>query len=214
MTNTRAAIVTAALLLLTSIQAHAEAESPWLIRLRALAIDPEHGSDAIPALGVPSDAIRVERKWTPELDISYFFTRNLSAELVLAYTTLNAKVTSSAVGAFKAGDLKALPPTLTVQWHFMPESTLRPYVGAGANYTRISKVNLSVPALALPLDVERSSFGAALQAGIDVSVGGNWLINVDVKKVWLDLDLKAGGQKVSQLSLDPWLFGIGIGRRF
>jgi outer membrane protein len=71
-----------------------------------------------------------------------------------------------------------------------------------------------VPALGLPLDVERSSFGAALQAGIDVSLRGNWLVNVDVKKVWLDLDLKAGGQKVSQLSLDPWLFGIGVGRRF
>lgn len=40
-------------------------------------------SFAIPALAVPADAITVNDKWLPEVDISYFFTPNIATELVL-----------------------------------------------------------------------------------------------------------------------------------
>lgn len=191
---------------------HAQ-ESPWMVRVRALHIDPAHHSDPVPALAVPADAIRVESRWVPELDISYFFSKQLAAELVLAFTKLDARVSDSAVGAFDAGSFKALPPTLTLQWHFQPDGQFQPYVGAGLNYTRLSSVKLG-NGVTGPLTLERDNLGPALQAGLDVALGGAWFLNVDAKKVWIRTDLKSAGTTLSTLKVDPWLLGVGLGYRF
>ena len=201
----------ACLLVNPAVQAQ---EGPLMVRGRLLLIDPVHNSSSIGALAVPPDAIQVKKRWVPELDFTYFLSKNLAAELVLAYTKLDVRVTSSAVGAFDAGSFYALPPTLTLQWHFLPDGDIRPYVGAGINYTRISKVRLSVPAVT-PLDLERNSVGLAVQAGLDVKLRGPWYLNLDVKKVQIRADLKDGaGAKLSTVKADPWLFGAGMGYRF
>ena len=184
-----------------------------MIRVRALYIDPAHHSGPIPALAVPSNAIRVENRWAPELDISYFFSKQLAAELVLAFTKLDARVSRSAVGAFDAGSFKALPPTLTLQWHFLPDAQFRPYVGAGLNYTRLSDMKLG-NGVTGPLKLERSSVGPALQAGIDIALGGAWFLNFDAKKVWIQTGLKSNGTTLSTLKVNPWLLGVGLGYRF
>ncbi len=63
-----------------------------------------------------------------------------------------------------------------------------------------------------------NSFGYALQAGVDVAISGPWSLNIDVKKIWLDTDVKAtlanGALVKSDVNLDPWIFGIGVGYRF
>lgn len=184
-----------------------------MVRARALNIHPANKSDAVPALAVPTDAIRVNSRWVPELDITYFFGKELAAELVLAFTKLDAKVTSSAVGAFDAGSFKALPPTLTMQWHFLSDGPIRPYLGGGLNYTRLSNVALGNTVTG-PLELERDSVGPALQAGVDFDLGGLWSLNLDVKKVWIRTDLKSGGATLSTLKVDPWLLGVGLGYRF
>lgn len=193
---------------LSAFQAHG-AEGPWMVRLRAVDLNMENESKPIPALGVPSDVIHVEDKIIPEVDISYFFTKNLATELILTYPQKH-EVTISGT---KIGTFKHLPPTLTLQYHFLPDSAFRPYVGVGINYTRISSVNLSVPGVG-KLDLERDSWGGALQVGFDYRLTNNLFLNVDVKKIYLDADLKAGGTKVSKLTLDPLAIGIGIGWRF
>jgi len=195
--------------------AQQSAEGNWMVRLRALYIDPANNSDAIPTLAVPSDAIEVSDKWIPDVNISYFFTRNLAAELVLTYPQRHTvKVTSSALGAFDAGSFKHLPPTLTLQWHFNPEGTFRPYVGAGINYTLLSNDNLSVPT-GTGLHLENDSFGAAVQAGIDYKLSKSLYLNFDVKKVYIRSDVTDDtGAKLSRVEVDPVLVGIGIGYRF
>ncbi|MBI2312255.1 MAG: OmpW family protein [Betaproteobacteria bacterium] len=187
----------------------------WLLRVRAVNLDMENKSEAIPALAVPADAIQVSDKVIPEVDISYFFTRNIAAELVLTVPQKHdVDVTASAIGSFKAGSFKHLPPTLTLQYHFLPDGQFRPYVGAGINYTRISSVSLAVPGVT-PLQLDDDSFGAALQAGVDVALGKNVYLNFDVKKIYIDSDVKDGtGAKVSRVKLDPLAIGIGLGWKF
>ena len=182
-----------------------------MVRVRAVNLDPANDSDAIPALGVPSDAIHVEDKVIPEIDFTYFLTRNIAAELVLTYPQKH----DVTLAGTKIGSFKHLPPTLTLQYHFQPDAQFRPYVGAGVNYTRLSSVNLAVPGVG-ELDLENDSIGGALQAGFDVKLNQNWFFNVDIKKVWIssDVTLKATGAKVSAVNVDPVLIGIGLGYRF
>jgi len=186
-------------------------EGPWLVRARAVRLHMADQSEAIPSLGVPSDAIQANDKTIPEIDITYFFTKNIAAELIL---TVPQKQDVTLSGA-KIGTFKHLPPTLTVQYHFLPDGMVRPYVGAGVNYTRISSVALNVPGVG-DLDLESSSLGGALQVGVDVKVADNLFVNLDVKKVWISSDvmLKSTGAKVSSVTLDPIAFSVGIGYRF
>ncbi|WP_075259003.1 OmpW/AlkL family protein [Herbaspirillum camelliae] len=182
-----------------------EAQSPWLVRVRAVNLSPENKSDPINGQGA-SDLITINSKTIPEVDISYFFTKNIAAELVLTYPQeQDVRLNGSKIGTFKH-----LPPSLLVQYHFMPDSAFSPYVGAGINYTRISSVNISGG-----LQLDNSSFGGALQIGADYKINKNWLINFDIKKVQISSDVKtAAGTKISSVKIDPWLIGVGVGYRF
>ena len=91
------------------------------------------------------------------------------------------------------GSVNALPPTLTAQWHFNPDQTFDPYVGAGINYTIMLDRNLKVARGALAgskIKIDSDSWGYALQAGFDINLKDGWLINADVKYIIMDTDVK------------------------
>ena len=188
--------------------AHAQSqvqESPWLARVRAVHIDPADKSDPIGGIGA-SDRLHVGDKWIPEVDISYYFTPHWALELIL---TVPQKHTVSLDGA-AIGTFKHLPPTLTAQYHFLPGATIDPYVGAGVNYTLMSKVRLLDGAARL----EHDSVGLALQVGADFRIDARWSFNVDLKKVQIRSDVDIGGARASRVKVDPLLLGVGLGYRF
>lgn len=196
------AIATAAAALLCSLPgtaalAQAAAPGPWLVRVRAVHLDSANG-DSTPL------ALSINNKWLPELDISYFFTPHIAAELVL---TVPQKQTLSAGGA-AIGSFKHLPPSLLLQYHF-PLNGFKPYVGAGLNYTRLSAIDLPAG-----VSVDRNSFGPALQAGVDIPLSGNLVLNFDVKKAYIRTDVSAGGAGIGTFKVDPLMFGVGLGWRF
>ncbi|MHB1244836.1 MAG: OmpW/AlkL family protein [Sulfuriferula sp.] len=173
------------------------ADGNWLVRVRAIQINPATHSSPLAGVDVDSQIV-------PELDFSYFFSKHLATELILG--TARHKVTLNGVSL---GKVNHLPPTLTLQWHFAPDSKIRPYVGAGINYTRFYNVDLA------GLDVDRNSFGGALQAGVDIAVSDNGYINLDVKKVYISTKVKTtAGQYVTDLDIDPVIIGVGYGWRF
>lgn len=191
-------LAVAVLCALTSGAALAQqSEGPWMVRARAVHLDSAN-KDSTP-LG-----LTVNNKTIPEVDVSYFFTPNVAAELIL---TVPQKHTLRA-GGVAIGSLKHLPPTLLAQYHFNLNG-FKPYVGAGLNYTRFSSVK--APA---GVDIDRNSFGAALQVGVDISLQKNLYLNFDVKKVFIKTDVTAGGAKLGTFKVDPVLVGVGLGWRF
>ena len=187
-------------------QAALAQENPWLVRLRAVSLDPANKSDPIGGVGA-SDRLTVNSKVIPEFDISYFFTPNWATELVLTYPQKQ----DVSLDGTKIGSFKHLPPTLTLQYHFTPESMFSPYVGAGINYTRFSDVSL----LNGGATMESHSIGGALQAGVDIKLDKSWSLNIDVKKVQIRSDIiAASGARLSNAQVDPWLVGVGVGYRF
>ncbi|GAB7548590.1 OmpW/AlkL family protein [Cupriavidus sp. CuC1] len=182
-----------------------DAQGNWMVRLRGTYLDMAGKSDPIGGVGA-SDRITVNNKWIPELDVTYFFTPHIAAELVLTVPQKqNVYLDGNKIGSFTH-----LPPTLLVQYHFMPNGTFRPYVGAGLNFTRIWGADIASNSLTL----DSWSVAPALQVGMDYKLTKNWFLNADIKKVWLSSDVKAAGVKVSNVSLDPWLFSMGVGYRF
>lgn len=214
---------------------HAEA-GDWVVRARAVNVAPNEdsklGQTVDDLLGfaamTPSAELHVSDKVIPELDISYYFTKNIAAELILAVGTRhNVNIqgdSAGVVGNQALGSVNLLPPTLTAQWHFNPDQMFDPYVGAGINYTIMLDRNLKGSTGAIAgnkIKIESDSWGPALQAGFDINLKDGWLINADVKYVWLDTDVKLKGavtgnawRKIDSLDINPWVVGIGIGKKF
>lgn len=218
--------------LLPAFSAHAE-QGDWVVRLRATNISPNESSDLGKyvnknvAAGAMSNGaeLKVDSNTIPELDISYYFTKNIAAELILALGSKHdvsvSKEPGNTVPNQKLGSIDALPPTLTLQWHFNPDQTFDPYLGAGINATFMldRKLELSAGPLAgTNIKIERNSIGPALQAGMDINLKDGWLLNADVKYLWLDTDVKLstnnGWTKIDSLDVNPWVVSVGFGKRF
>ncbi len=187
-----------------SAQAQAQ-DGPYMVRVRATRLAMNTSSEAG---ALPANAIDVNSKWIPELDLSYFFTKNIAAELVLTIPqSQDVSVSGNKIGTFKH-----LPPTLLAQWHFDGLGPFKPYVGAGLNYTAIWGNEMSVGGT--PVTLDKRSFGPAVQIGADYKLNGPWWLNVDVKKIWISSDVYLGGTKISNVKLDPWALSVGVGYRF
>ena len=202
------AAVTAAIAIATLGATAAQAQTqdgPWLVRARAVQLNPADKSAPVGGAGA-SDRISVSDKTIPEIDISYFFTPNLAAELVLTYPQKHDVM----LDGVKIGTFKHLPPSLLGQYHFDPVGKFSPYLGAGVNYTRISQVHLLNGAGGL----ENHSVGLALQAGVDFKIDRNWSVNVDVKRINIRSDVTIAGKLASAVKVDPVLLAVGVGYRF
>ena len=206
-------------LLVSSVlsSAHAQEEkSPWLVRVRVLGVFPDDSSDAISVIGGEAE---VDDSVTADLDISYFLTDNIAAELTLAVTKHDVEADNTAVGDIDLGDVWLLPPALTLQYHFIPDARFRPYVGAVVNYTVFFGEDEGPAADDIDYDDE---FGFVLQAGFDWGLNDHWAINVDVKRIWLSTDVEVDAQTAlgpgaivdTEVDIDPWLIGVGLGYRF
>lgn len=194
-------LAVAALCAMTSGAAFAQqSESPWMVRVRAVNIDSADKDST--GLG-----LSLSNKTIPEVDISYFFTPNFAAELILTYPQKHDLRSNGA----KIGTLKHLPPSLLAQYHFTNFGAFKPYVGAGVNYTRFSSAHILDGAAT----IDKDSWGGALQIGFDYMLDKNWSINFDVKKVYIKTDVYVGGAKVpGSFKVDPVLVGVGVGYRF
>ena len=197
------------------ILAHAEA-GDWVVRARVVNISPDENSKLDQTIG---SKLTVDSNTIPELDISYYFTKNIAAELILALGSRHdVNIDARPNAGAKLGSINLLPPTLTAQWHFNPDQTFDPYLGAGINYTRAMDNNLNLGATAIKTD--RNMFGLVAQAGIDINLKDGWLINADVKYIDMNTDVKVslGGTspwtKIDSLDINPWVFGVGIGKKF
>jgi outer membrane protein len=208
-----------------AMPAHAQQEETGiaagdvLVRLRGILVAPTEKAGPITP-GVPSGSVKVDNGYMPELDFTYMATDHIGAELILSTTKHNIQGAGAIAGLGKVADTWALPPTLTLQYHFLPKGHVRPYVGAGVNYTifHSSSASDSLNAALGPTKVKLDdSFGYALQAGIDVDITKKVFLNLDVK--FIDIDTTArlttgGSVNKVNVSLDPFVFGAGVGVRF
>lgn len=174
----------------------------WILRARAVGVVPQESSDMNIAAKV-----KVDNSIVPELDLTYFFTPNIAAEVIAAVTPHDIKTNTGV----DAGDVWLLPPTLTLQYHFTQLQQVKPYLGAGINYTHF--FNEDGGALnAVEYD---DSFGAVLQAGMNIPVQDNWHVNLDVKKVFINTTAKFSPSGIrADVDIDPWLIGVGVGYKF
>ncbi|MDN4017397.1 OmpW/AlkL family protein [Zwartia panacis] len=201
-----AALVSVGMLSVASVQAQTADPGSFMVRARAVYLGFENGqSGGLPIGG--NTKVTAQSLWIPEVDFTYFFTKNIAAELVLTYPQdININV-----GGTKAGTISALPPSLLLQYHFTDMGAFKPYVGVGLNYTIFTKRDNILDGAA---KVSSSSVGAVGQVGFDYMLDKNWGLNVDLKYIQMSTKVYVQGDKVGTVNLNPLSVGMGVSYRF
>ncbi|CAN5830896.1 outer membrane beta-barrel protein [soil metagenome] len=191
-----------------------------LLRVRGILVAPTEKTSGIRPT-FPTEHASVNNSVMPEVDVTWMATDSIGFELIAATTKHSASGTSGTTGGVgKLASTWVLPPTLTAQYHFNSAGAVRPYVGAGINYTIFysEKASSGLKSAVGPTSVHMSdSVGWAAQAGIDVDITPKFFLNLDVK--YIDMDTTAtlrttaiGTQKL-RVHLDPVVVGVGVGFR-
>ena len=191
-----------------------------LLRVRGILVAPTEKTSGIRPT-FPTEHASVNNSVMPEVDVTWMATDSIGFELIAATTKHSASGTSGTTGGIgKLASTWVLPPTLTAQYHFNSAGAVRPYVGAGINYTIFysEKASSGLKSAVGPTKVRLSdSVGWAAQAGIDVDITPKFFLNLDVK--YIDMDTTAtlrttaiGTQKL-RVHLDPVVVGVGVGFR-
>ena len=218
----RSLLLGAGLLMVTGETAMA-AQGDWLVRLRGIVVAPtEDASGITPDLTAGS--VEVDNAIVPELDFTYFLTDNIAAELILATSPHDISGTGAIEGLGEIADTMVLPPTLTLQYHFMPDGAFSPYVGVGVNYTIFYSEDPKDSLVGVLGETDVSlddSVGVAFQAGVDIPINDRWFLNADVKYIQIDTEatLTSVNEGVTtvrevEVDLDPIVAGVGVGFRF
>ncbi len=194
----------------------------WQVRLRGVGVVPDESAK----IDIIGGDVNVSTAFIPELDFTYFFTKNVSAELILGTTKHDVHTVASDISAVGGptsynvdlGSVYLLPPTLTAQYHFIIADVFRPYIGAGVNYTIFYNADAGKVVKGIKYD---NAFGYAFQGGFDLMVSDKYFINIDCKKLILNTKVKvdasnlaAGLSIPADVDLNPWLVGFGVGMKF
>jgi outer membrane protein len=219
-----------ALCLFCGLNTFGQEKNEWDIRLRAIGILPQESAK----IGVIGGDVNISNAYVPELDITYFFAKNFSAELILGTSKHKVKTQGSnltAIGGSSSADVNLgkawlLPPTLTLQYHLPTGTAFKPYVGAGANYTIFYNADKGPVVQAIDY---QNKFSFAAQAGIDYDISKNVFLNIDVKKLFLNTRATVNAANLTpannqalasvlqniaaDVKIRPWVVGIGVGYR-
>ncbi len=178
----------------------------WLARVGAWGVFPK--SDNLNL--APGADLDVDNGYSLGFNFTYMVNPNIGVELILA---LPFKHDIELTGAGKVADTYQLPPTLFLQYHFMPTGTVHPYVGVGLNYTFFFNEDGTGALSGTDVSLD-SSWGLAGELGIDIDVAPNWFVNATVMYMDIDTKLKLDGVGVGTVTIDPWVVGFNIGTRF
>lgn len=189
-------------LAMAALSGHAE-EGRWLIRAGGSYVVPKSDNGSI--LG-GAGQLDVGNRFGPSFNIAYFLTPNWAVDLLGAAPFQH----SVQVNGSPAGTVEHLPPVLSLQYHFLPDSKIRPFVGVGVNYTMFFNTRLdSGDHLALS-----NSWGPALQVGVDYVLGGGWQVGADIRYLHIRSDVKINGTTVGSTGVDPLVYSFNLGYRF
>ena len=203
-----------------------------LVNARLLNIAPDVSDNQVIASGSPLAApagIDVDDAYSLGVDITYMVTNNFGVELMLNTTSNHDIQGTGNLAGVKVGDITVLPPSLIAVWHFMPKNNIRPYVGAGLNYTLFfsgdttgqftstmdSVLGGGVTSTDVSVDDKLSLI---FQAGVDIDINSDWYISFDAKYIDMDttatVEVNGTDAATVDFDVDPLILGFGVGMRF
>lgn len=195
-------IAATAAVVIFSSTANAYEKGDWLLRVGVGNVDPK--SDNGEVASVDSGTALV-------FNGTYFFTPNVGFE-ILAASPFSHDIKLAEDGT-KVGEVKHLPPTFSLQYHFDTGGAFKPYVGAGLNYTLFFDEKTTGPLSGLSLKLD-DSVGFAAQLGADFDLSDRMFVNFDVRWIDINTDAELEGAPLEEVEIDPLVYSLTLGWSF
>ena len=230
MKTSKLLIAAAAVLTVVASPVRAAEPGTWTLRAGVGMVSPQ-SNNLVFSDGTNTLQVNVDDGTAVTLSATYFFTENWAFDILGATPFshhINATITDSVDPGFSGpvslqiAETKHLPPTFSMQYHFVPDGTFQPYVGLGLNWTTFfdSKMHPDLVAAGIEdIDLD-DSFGVAAQVAADWYLNDRWLINFDVR--WANIETDAtlsstalgGSVDIGTVKIDPWVYAINVGYHF
>lgn len=200
MNKTTAAVMTALGLAFAGAASAAEPAN-WILRVGVHDVMPKSDNNPV---------VNVDDGMTLTFNLTRMLNEHWGVEVLAA---LPFKHDVNLNGGGKVADVKHLPPTFSLQYHFAPNAKFRPYAGVGLNATLFFSEHTTGALAGSDLSLD-TSFGPAAQLGADIDISDKYFLNVDVR--WLDIDTDAtlDGTSLGTVAIDPFTVGLSFGRKF
>lgn len=176
-------------------------QGDWLIRFGVSQVDPKSNNHP---------AVSVDSATSATFNFTYMMTANWAVELLAAYPFEHD---ISLIGGPEVGSTKQLPPTVSLQYHFMPDAKFQPYLGLGINYTNFFSEKLYGPLEGASLSLD-DSWGWAGEIGADIMLNDKWFLNLNLRYIGIETDATVNGEPFGKVAIDPWVYGAHAGFRF
>jgi outer membrane protein len=201
-----APLAVALVLAAAAAPAFAQQAGEWTFAIGAHQVNPKSDNGSL--VGGTLD-VDVGSNVRPTITAEYFLRNNLGLE-VLAAVPFQHDI--NIVGVGRVGSTKHLPPTVSLQYHF-GQGTVKPFLGAGVNYTRFFSTDTSGALAGNELELD-DSFGLAAHAGIDFEVSQNGSIRIDARWIDIDTDATLNGADIGTVNIDPLVYGAAYVFKF
>ena len=203
----------AALLATLAVPALAQSAGDWSLGAGLAYILPQDDNGTIQ--GTTTDIV-VGDATGLTLTGEYFFYENVGVELLLAWPFTHDISLDLPAGDTKVADTQQLPPVLSLQYHFNGTAgagSVSPFLGVGVNYTTFFNTDTTGMLAGTDLDLG-DSWGAAFHAGVDYKASEKDIVRVDVRYIDIETEAELDGQKLDDVAVNPWVFGMSYVRLF
>jgi outer membrane protein len=159
----------------------------------------------------PAPGLKIDGDVAPVISASWYATPNIAVELWGAADKFNHRVRAD--GAGKIGTVDQQPIALSGQYHFgTADQVMRPFVGLGYYESNFSNETIGGDGAHVGLETAK---GAIATAGVDFNINQTWFARADARYMKGDAGVRVAGQGTGEeLTIDPWVVGVGIGARF
>lgn len=171
---------TAGLLALAVLVAAAAAPRPaaaqdhrWMVRPHLTGVFVDAESEAL--------GLEVGDALTLGTDVTFFATPKVAVNLLAAFISPEVEAGEDP-DETNLGSVDALPPALTVQYHFLDRGPVRPYVGAGGSLVEFFGFTGTLEAVNAEID---TGFGPVVQGGVNLYATDRFVVMGDLRWVWL-----------------------------
>ena len=159
----------------------------------------------------PAPGLKIDGDVAPVISASWYATPNIAVELWGAADKFNHRVRAD--GAGKIGTVDQQPIALSGQYHFgTADQVMRPFVGLGYYESNFSNETIGGDGAHVGLETAK---GAIATAGVDFNINQTWFARADARYMKGDAGVRVAGHRTGEeLTIDPWVVGVGIGARF
>ncbi|MCK5873386.1 MAG: OmpW family protein [Alcanivoracaceae bacterium] len=211
-----AMLVLGSVVAMSPVAAYEQTDLVWRFSLTTMKPNVDSDLKTVAPVGAKVDMIQDTHLG---LGLSYLISDHFGLGLHTSWPLKHNLFLDDGFSRTRAGSTRAMPVTVTLQYYLPKLGSAKPWVGIGRNYVRFSKESVgsgqsaSADSMRLP-----SSNGFAGELGMDWDLDGNMAVSLSAiyAEAETRMVLSQSGATVDSVrfSFDPWIWNVGIARRF